>query len=724
MCPICSRHTLLPGVNDLLSKYPQLKDIWDYERNDSRPEERFDNTNKYYWFTCPEGHKYAATVAQIADNNFECLICHDIKFDPEANSLKALNPSLASEWSPNNNRGPETVRPTYSLSALWICPDCGGEYSASISERETGDDKCPYCNGKKILAGYNDLATTDPELTKEWSPNNEKQPSEYRKHSSEYVKWICPVCHGEYSAPIKRRESGDTACPYCNKGQLLKGFNDLATTAPELATEWSPKNTRGPDTVTKNYTCEVYWTCPTCKNDYLAIVAERFVGDESCRTCYGQNLLVGYNDLLTVKPELAKEWSSLNDREPNSVRYNQRIKMYWTCPTCHGDYLCKVSDREVADESCPYCNNGALLSGFNDLATTDPELAAEWSDTNEILPSEVKKEYVVSVKWKCPTCNGIYPARVKDRNVGDDACPYCNRHMALPGYNDLVTTDPDLAAEWSPNNERGPDTVTKQHRLNVHWICPTCHGEYSEIIDDRSVGDKSCPYCYGKTALTGYNDLATLDPELASEWSPNNDRTPDAVRRDVKVDFLWICPTCKGEYSARVGERYVGDESCPYCYGKIALIGYNDLTTTDPELAQEWSPNNSRSPDTVRKEVKSSAFWICPICKGEYSAIIAERRVGDSACPYCSNTKVLPGYNSLKVKYPHLMDEWSEIENYILDVDPDQVFPTSTKKVWWICKTCNKKYLLTIADRVLKDKRGHNPCTYCNGRRMNLPHFI
>ena len=40
-------------------------------------------------------------------------------------------------------------------------------YIASVGSRIKGTG-CPYCAGQKVLEGYNDLATTNPELLEEW----------------------------------------------------------------------------------------------------------------------------------------------------------------------------------------------------------------------------------------------------------------------------------------------------------------------------------------------------------------------------------------------------------------------------------------------------------------------------------------------------------------------------------------------------------------------------
>lgn len=794
VCPVCSRHVFVAGVNDLLTAYPRIADIWDYDRNGRGPEEVYDSNPNYHAFICNKGHHYSAKIQQVADNDFSCLICDNIKFDGSINSLAVLKPELAKEWSPNNARGVDTVRPTYRMSALWICPNCKGEYRAAIADRDIGDELCPFCADKKILVGLNDLRTTHPDLVSEWSSNNVKGPEQYWKKSQEYVKWVCHVCHGEYSAIIKNREFNDNACPYCNRSKLLTGFNDLLTTNKQLASEWSPDNERTPDTVCHTYWLTVKWICPDCGGEYFAPIKDREVGDDACPYCNSNIVLPGNNDLLTVYPALAAEWSPSNERNPDSVCRDFKEKVRWICPDCGGEYSAKIAEREVGDEACPYCNRGNLLAGLNDLATTDPGLAKEWSRNNDKPASSVRRNYVYRALWictdcgndyrasvcdreiddklcpycygsrvltgyndlatvnpllaeewspnndrtsdkvridrisdglwVCPTCHGEYSARIVDREVGDEACPYCANKATLVGYNDLSTVDPTLAEEWSPNNVRAIDEVRINQKFYVLWICPTCHGEYSARIDDREVGDGACPYCANKATLAGYNDLATADPALAKEWSQNNDKPVSSVRRNSVYRVLWVCPDCGGEYSAIIANREVGDEACPYCANKATLAGYNDLATVDPALAEEWSSNNDRATGEVRRNQNLYGLWICPICHGEYSAKIANREVGDKECPYCANKKALPGFNSFMIKHKDIMDEWLEAENLLIGIDPDTVLDNDRSSVWWQCKDCGKKYLLSIYVRLLKQKRGHSPCPFCNGRRIKLVHYI
>ena len=222
----------------------------------------------------------------------------------------------------------------------------------------------------------------------------------------------------------------------------------------------------------------------------------------------------------------------------------------------------------------------------------------------------------------------------------------------------------------------------------------------------------------------GKKHLGITHPELAKEWSPKNKRPYTSVNAKSQQKALWICQNCHGEYLGVIARRADGTKSCPYCLNRSLLSGYNDLLTVDPALALEWSPNNALTPDKVRRTLTSSAYWICPVCHGEYSAQIHKRHVGDTSCPYCSNRKRLAGSNTFKAIHPDLMAEWSIPENLISGVDPDKEFPSSRKLVWWICNECRRKYLFSIAIRILNKERGINPCPHCQGRRQKFSYSI
>ena len=94
--------------------------------------------------------------------------------------------------------------------------------------------------------------------------------------------------------------------------------------------------------------------------------------------------------------------------------------------------------------------------------------------------------------------------------------------------------------------------------------------------------------------------------------------------------------------------------------------------------------------------------------------------LNDNSCPYCNDIKALKGYNDLTTTHPQVAEEWSEIENYLLGYgEPSDYAYKSSKTVWWKCKKCGNKYKMSINDRVMKDKRHHEPCNECGDRLRN-----
>ena len=109
--------------------------------------------------------------------------------------------------------------------------------------------------------------------------------------------------------------------------------------------------------------------------------------------------------------------------------------------------------------------------------------------------------------------------------------------------------------------------------------------------------------------------LATLYPEIAKMWdySKNTPITPDMVFPSVHDKVWWKCEQGH-EWQAAVYSRLNGN-GCPYCSGQKILVGYNDLMTTNPKLAEEWHPtkNSPLTPNQVTAGSKKEVWWQCKI---------------------------------------------------------------------------------------------------------------
>ncbi len=210
------------------------------------------------------------------------------EYTEKANSLLFSNPTLASEWNYKRNGSlrPEHVLANSGKKVWWIC-NKGHEWQARISHRNKGIG-CPICSNKQVLKGYNDIITTNPTLANEWNyeRNCELKPEYFTVNSGKKVWWKCKNGH-EWQATIANRNNG-RGCPYCSGRKVLKGYNDLVTINPKLASEWNYE--RNGDLTPENFTAnsgkEVWWKCKN-GHEWQAIIESRNAG-RGCPYCSGR----------------------------------------------------------------------------------------------------------------------------------------------------------------------------------------------------------------------------------------------------------------------------------------------------------------------------------------------------------------------------------------------------------------------------------------------------
>jgi len=291
--------------------------------------------------------------------------------------------------------------------------------------------------------------------------------------------------------------------------------NSFAAAHPELVCEWSEKNLPlMPDKITYGSNKIVWWKA-NCGHEWQTSVKSRSAG-EKCPICSGARVVEGINDLATLKPELARQWSKKNKLKPTQVSLGSHKKVIWKCKHGH-EWEASVKSRAVNGTGCPYCSHNKILAGFNDLASQYPEIAAEWSERNHPLePTMVTAFANRKVWWKCS--KGHEWNTLISTRSGGSKCPYCSGILLLKGFNDFATMHPSFAEEWSERNlPLTPDMVNEKSRKNVCWKCKVCGFEWKSLVQSRVKGTV-CPVCADRAVLTGYNDLATTDTYLLQEW--------------------------------------------------------------------------------------------------------------------------------------------------------------------------------------------------------------
>ena len=150
--------------------------------------------------------------------------------------------------------------------------------------------------------------------------------------------------------------------------------NSLASVHPELIPEWSERNLPlTPDKITFGSNKRVWWK-GACGHEWETSVKARSKG-EKCPICSGARVIEGINDLATLKPLLAQEWSKKNKLKPTEVSVASHKKIIWKCKHGH-EWEASVKSRTINGTGCPYCSHNKVLAGFNDLASQYGQMAS------------------------------------------------------------------------------------------------------------------------------------------------------------------------------------------------------------------------------------------------------------------------------------------------------------------------------------------------------------
>lgn len=635
-----------------------------------------------------------------------------VKLISDKNDLATTNPALAAQWDykSNYNLKPTMVSAGSSKKVGWIC-EKGHLWNATIASRNAGAG-CPVCakiiQGKTLKKNLSEkrgsLDTKNPVLASEWHPtkNGALLPTMVTTNSHEVVWWLGKCAH-EWTASVKERNTGH-GCPYCSNRKIMPGFNDLATVNPDIAVEWHPDKNGDllPSDVSSGSSKKVWWRCNK-GHEWQAQIKSRSKGSK-CPVCLGKKIISKENDLLSIFAQFADEWhpSKNGSLMPSEISSGSHTKVWWLCKNGH-EWQTSPNHRTSKNRNCPYCCiNPKVLPGLNDLATKNPVLAKEWHPTknNGLTPDAVTASSSKRVWWKCPKGHEWQTA-INHRANGSQ-CPICSSGMqssfpeqaiffyvksayrdAINGYTDIFHNHgmeldiyvPSLSVGIEYDGftwHRGKTSETRE--LKKYQICKENSITLIRIRENSLNTDKSS--C--DVLLFAAKDLTCTIKELVQHLPLLSDIDVDRDANLITNSYKQVLSDCS-------------------------------LLTQHPELSREWHPtkNASLTPDMFSAQSNKKVWWLCDLGH-EWQAAI-DSRVRGTGCPYCSNNKILPGFNDLSTKRPDLITEWNWRKNTTLD--PTQIAPGSGKKAWWICKN-GHEWEAEISSR----NKGHG-CPYCAGVR-------
>ena len=213
----------------LKSMYPELVLEWDYEKNGKlRPENFTYGSDVKVWWKCSKEHSYEASISHRTQkvNATSCPYCAGQRIITGYNDLATKRPDLMEEWDCYRNVGinPYTISANSTAKKVWwVCPK-GHSYDATPHKRNNGSN-CPYCSGKRVLRGYNDLSSQCSEIAMDWDyeKNENLKPTDVVCGCNKIVNWKCYNCGYQWKAQVNKRTHGKSKCKICAvKSKLQK----------------------------------------------------------------------------------------------------------------------------------------------------------------------------------------------------------------------------------------------------------------------------------------------------------------------------------------------------------------------------------------------------------------------------------------------------------------------------------------------------------------------
>ncbi len=636
----------------------------------------------------------------------------------EFRSLAEARPDISAQWHPTKNGEltPDKIASRSSKKVWWLC-DKGHEFQQTVDKRVSRGYGCPFCSGRRVLVGYNDLATVDPVLASEWDyeKNGDLLPSQVTHHSNKWAWWKCTTCGHSWRTKINDRANG-RGCPVCAGKQriisfresryLRRGENDLATLRPDLVAEWSEEKNgdRRPSDFTCNSSEMIWWKCSICGKEWQATIANRASNNSGCpkcmqynRTSFPEQALFFY--VRQLFPEAENGYTEVF--KPRKMELDIYIPEIHTGIEYDGKAWHKGSG-EKEREKYRICQEKGIR--FIRVAE-ESSLSAEACDafvlredgTSNALDDAIEKVLAL-----------IY-SRSVDVNTERDRSQIILQYVNYIKGRSIAERYPWAIKLWDIEKNGGltPWMVSASANTRYWWKCEKGHS-YKMTPSNKCYGGNGCPVCSGKQVLSGYNDLQTRYPQIATEWDDEKNAPIKAceVMPGSMKKYWWRCS--KGHsYLKRTNDRTANKSGCPICAGKTVLQGFNDLGTTKPETAAKWDyeKNGDLTPQQVTAGSMASVWWRCD--KGHSWKRSVSQQTASDICPICSFRIFQKGVNDLATTHPDLVSEWDWEKN---EEEPSGFMRTSAIRVWWKCKKCGGEWQQEIRVRISHG----SDCPFCS----------
>lgn len=223
------------------------------------------------------------------------------------------------------------------------------------------------------------------------------------------------------------------------------------------------------------------------------------------------------------------------------------------------------------------------------------------------------------VRYMCVKHNFEWDGRPNTVMGGSTSCPDCQHDRRIEFLSDTIDSVKEkIYNKWGDEYEV-VDTEYHGHESKMNFIHHRKDGVSHPIYTTvgRIMADVECAVCCNQQIVKGFNDIATLDPEIASWFTNKEDTYIYTCHSNKKVDFT--CPTCGHQMKKSLNQVSKDrDLRCPVCKDGISYPNkfiFNSLRQIEDKLdflEREHKPEWCRFPfkDYERQGIYDIYFGI------------------------------------------------------------------------------------------------------------------
>ena len=297
------------------------------------------------------------------------------------------------------------------------------------------------------------------------------------------------------------------------------------------------------------------------------------------------------------------------------------------------------------------------------------------------------------IRFRCHTCGYTYQATVKTKLYKLRGCPVCAGKAVDKDTNSLAVVAPELAKEWSPQNDKTPFEVTAKSAYRAWWVCSTdpTHTWQTPVSERNRTGTSKkgtgCPYCAKEKARRLFAQRKRAGKNTPTDLIlPGGSNTPQYMNTMINettqpistlssVEIDWECD--KGHVFTCSPRGFLG--ACPVCNKDNTRLSLPRIVfRPDTRRVQvEEYENQTGGPIVERFETlpvggRQRLCFVCP-----HGHQFTRRRSGFRfECPVCANVG-----KTLKFRRPDLYATLAHKDEKGMDA----LTYNSAKKVEWVC---------------------------------------